>query len=39
VPAILSVLPSRAKACNGQAIIKTQAKKKPKTLWEKLFGN
>jgi len=41
VPAILSALPAQAKekACDGKPAIKTQAKKKSKTLWEKLFGH
>jgi len=39
VPAILSALPARTSACNGQSVINTQLKKKPKTLWDKLFGN
>lgn len=38
VPAILSALPTETKACNGQPLIKTKPKTKPKTLWEKLFG-
>ncbi|WP_026843318.1 penicillin-binding protein 1B [Brumicola pallidula] len=38
VPAILSALPTQAIACDGKPAIKMQSKKKPKTLWEKLFG-
>lgn len=39
VPAILSALPLDAKDCNGQPAMKTQPKKKPKTFWEKVFGD
>lgn len=39
VPAILSALPDRAAVCDGQSAIETKPKKKPKTLWEKLFGS
>jgi penicillin-binding protein 1B len=38
VPAILSALPEDAKSCNGQPSIKTQPKKKPRSFWDKLFG-
>jgi penicillin-binding protein 1B len=38
VPAILSALPEDAPSCNGQPSIKTQPKKKPKSFWDKLFG-
>jgi penicillin-binding protein 1B len=38
VPAILSALPENARGCDGQPAVSIQPKKKPKTIWEKLFG-
>jgi penicillin-binding protein 1B len=38
VPAILSALPENARGCDGQPAVRMQPKKKPKSFWEKLFG-